>query len=190
MKINLCIIIEVNHMQIDIFKLKENIGESEYYQIDERFEDVTEPSSEIKWLKPVTGQLKLTNTGESILIEGEIYTEALLQCSRCLKKFTFLVDTTFKEKYFEKQDDEEEIVKEQLLNTKDLSTFFYQGDILDLDDLLKNSIYLELPMKPVCNQACKGICPRCGQDLNEGKCECKIEHVDPRWDKLKGFLKE
>ncbi len=189
---NLCIIIEVNHMKIDISKLKENIGESEYYSIDEFLGDGTEPSGKIKWLKPVTGRLKLTNTGVSLLIEGEIHTAALLQCSRCLKNFTFPVDTTFKEEYFEKQDDESESesVKEQLLSAKDLSTFFYQGDTLDLDDLFKSSIHLELPMKPVCDESCKGICPRCGQDLNEGKCECKIEHIDPRWDKLKGFLKE
>jgi uncharacterized protein len=59
-----------------------------------------------------------------------------------------------------------------------------------LDDLVREAIILSLPLKPLCSEECKGLCPICGTDLNKSHCHCVIEKTDPRWDMLKGLLKK
>jgi uncharacterized protein len=55
---------------------------------------------------------------------------------------------------------------------------------LDLAEVVRQQLLLALPMHPVCRSACSGLCPHCGQDLNEGPCDC-TEETDPRWSVLK-----
>ena len=62
------------------------------------------------------------------------------------------------------------------------------GDKLDLDGLAREDILLELPTKFLCREDCRGICPVCGKNLNEGPCGCKAESVDPRLEVLKKFI--
>jgi uncharacterized protein len=61
---------------------------------------------------------------------------------------------------------------------------------LDVDELIFNDIVLNLPMKQLCSDECKGLCPQCGQNLNEGKCKCNAKTADPRWGKLLEYLNE
>src|SRR4030067_53970 len=61
------------------------------------------------------------------------------------------------------------------------------GDELDLSDLVKEQIILNLPMKPLCNDSCKGICLQCGTDLNSFNCSCSERGIDPRLEVLKNF---
>jgi uncharacterized protein len=63
------------------------------------------------------------------------------------------------------------------------ATFF------EIDDLVREAIILSLPLKPLCSEDCKGLCPICGTDLNRSQCSCVKERTDPRWDQLKGLLK-
>jgi uncharacterized protein len=62
----------------------------------------------------------------------------------------------------------------------DLTTAFYRDDQIDLLQLVREQLYLLLPMKPLHSDNCKGLCPNCGTNLNETTCECKIEWEDPR----------
>lgn len=59
---------------------------------------------------------------------------------------------------------------------------------LPLDDLVETDILLELPSKTLCREDCRGLCPHCGQNLNEGLCGCHSEHVDPRLEVLKELI--
>ena len=72
-----------------------------------------------------------------------------------------------------------EVVKE------DLEFSYYEGDCIHLDDFIHEQIVLAQPMKHLCSENCKGLCPRCGANLNDGPCDCKGEYVDPRWKALK-----
>lgn len=65
---------------------------------------------------------------------------------------------------------------------------FVQGNSLDLDDLVTNDVLLELPMKLLCREDCKGLCPSCGKNLNLGDCDCEKKTVDPRLEVLKQLL--
>ena len=70
----------------------------------------------------------------------------------------------------------------------DLTTAFYQEGALDVIDLLREQFQLALPMKPLCSEACRGLCPECGANLNRTECECKPVWEDPRLAALKGLL--
>ncbi|NSW89791.1 MAG: DUF177 domain-containing protein [Firmicutes bacterium] len=84
-------------------------------------------------------------------------------------------------------------VNENILNaarvTPQDDVFTYEGDYLDIDIILKNYIILNLPMKQICSDECKGLCPICGSNLNEGKCSCSEErYVNPQMEVLKFFF--
>ncbi len=64
---------------------------------------------------------------------------------------------------------------------------YYEDDKLELTDDIINTIALSLPMKPLCSEKCKGICPSCGTNLNREKCDCEVDDVDPRLAILKEF---
>jgi len=62
------------------------------------------------------------------------------------------------------------------------------SDSFQIDDLVRETIILALPLKPLCSEDCKGLCPVCGTDLNKSQCNCIKKETDPRWEKLKGLL--
>src|ERR671919_630513 len=76
--------------------------------------------------------------------------------------------------------DEESEVREE-----DLETSFYRNEQIDLNELLREQFYLALPMKPLCRDECKGLCPQCGTNLNTGTCDCGPGWEDPRLAALK-----
>lgn len=128
---------------------------------------------------------------ENIDVRGEVTLSTHPACDRCLKAFAESRKISFhvtmaplyeserqrkREKEFEK-----ELVKE------DLEFSYYEGDRIDLTELIREQILLDEPIKHLCSGDCKGICQKCGKNLNEGPCNCKEEHQDPRWDALKNF---
>ena len=72
----------------------------------------------------------------------------------------------------------------------DLTTAFYEHDTIDLGHLMREQMYLALPMKPLCRDDCRGLCPTCGANLNLGTCGCKHEWEDPRLAVLKRLKTE
>jgi uncharacterized protein len=71
-----------------------------------------------------------------------------------------------------------------------METGFYRGDELDLTEVTKEQVLLGLPMKPLCSESCKGLCPACGADLNLGPCGCGGKAVDQRFQALEKLLKK
>ena len=114
---------------------------------------------------------------------GTVRTELELACSRCLEPFRLPVDATFDQRYLPQPepsaDGEAEVAEE------DLETSFYRDEQIDLKELLREQFYLTLPMKPLCQDECKGLCPQCGTNLNTGRCDCASEWEDPRLAPLK-----
>ena len=75
--------------------------------------------------------------------------------------------------------------KETHLESSDLDTDVIDGNELDLAEVAREQIVLNLPEQVLCSEDCKGICPTCGTDLNEGECRCREDDIDPRWQALK-----
>ena len=70
----------------------------------------------------------------------------------------------------------------------DLTTAFYRDEQIDLGQLVLEQFYLAVPMKPLCRESCRGLCPECGTNLNTGTCSCMREWVDPRLEGLRALL--
>ena len=79
---------------------------------------------------------------------------------------------------------------EREIEEDDLTTAFYENDEIDLGQLMREQFYLALPMKPLCRDDCKGLCPVCGTNLNQGTCDCKRDWEDPRLAALKNAESE
>jgi uncharacterized protein len=78
--------------------------------------------------------------------------------------------------------------EEQEVGDEDLSIAFYREGMLDLVDLLREQFVLALPMKPLCSEECRGLCPQCGTNLNTTQCACTPAWEDPRLAALKSLL--
>jgi uncharacterized protein len=117
---------------------------------------------------------------------GTVKTRLELDCGRCLEPFDLPVDATFELRYVPQAEDaggeEREIAED------DLTTAYYSDGLLDIGDLLREQFQLALPMKPLCSQACRGLCVHCGTNLNRTTCACGPAWEDPRLAPLKSLL--
>jgi DUF177 domain-containing protein len=118
-----------------------------------------------------------------IRVQGELATSVETVCARCLEPVTREVARPFELLYRPRGVDagREEISVTQA----EAEIGYYVGDGVELADILREQILLEVPMKVVCREECKGLCPSCGHNLNQGACHCPPAVSDPRWQALK-----
>lgn len=132
-------------------------------------------------------QLLSHSLGE-IRIEGKLNVKMQATCDRCLEMTSFSVDNEFDLVYM--PDGEGRIGGEDEVDQAAIEVGFYQGNGMALNDVLREVVLLALPMQLVCREACKGICPVCGENRNERDCGCAVRAEDDRWNKLKEFRAE
>jgi uncharacterized protein len=130
----------------------------------------------------VEGAVKLTRTNRGILVQGTLYARIPVECSRCLKVFDYPLAIKIEEEFFPKID----VNSGAPLEIPDEPGGFMidEHHILDLSEAIRQNALLALPMKPLCQEDCAGLCSTCGKDLNQGQCDCSKTEVDPRWAKL------
>jgi uncharacterized protein len=119
---------------------------------------------------------------------GSVKTRLELPCSRCLEPFSWPVNAEFDLRYQPHSHNTGEGERE--VEEDDLTTAFYESDEIDLGQLMQEQLYLALPMKPLCSDDCKGLCPTCGTNLNRGACDCSNQWVDPRLAALRDIQTE
>ncbi len=159
----------------------------------ERFEQVYAPEQlatdqDFAVIAPVSLGFDIFKDNDQFRVVGNVKTTLELPCSRCLEPFTLPVDQSFDLRYQPHArntgEDEREIEED------DLTTAFYEHDAIDLGQLMREQFYLALPMKPLCRDDCKGLCPVCGANWNREKCDCRQGWEDPRFAALKTLKKE
>lgn len=119
---------------------------------------------------------------------GTVRATLHLACSRCLEAYPVPVDCAFDLRYLPQSANRG--AEEQEVAEDDLSTAFYRDDVIDLDELVREQFYLALPMKPLCSEECRGLCPHCGTNLNRDTCGCADRWVDPRLEGLRALLRD
>lgn len=119
----------------------------------------------------------VTNHSGVIVLTGEIIPALTAVCGRCGVSFNYNLPVKLSAKITDKlaNDDEEEFV-------------LLTDNRLDVDELVRSALILELPSRFLCKEDCKGLCPKCGCDLNHTQCSCDMADRDPRWDVLKDYF--
>ena len=135
----------------------------------------------------IHAQLSISKQGDLVFVTGRTETHLVLECGLCLKKFPCPLNLGIHAQYLSV--DSEEVQNEPELKHDDMDVIFYSGDTLQFDDLIREQIFLAIPMHPVCTPGCLGLCPRCGQDLNKKNCHCAQNERDARFLILKEFFK-
>ncbi len=141
----------------------------------------------VSTLSPVTGHVDIRPVSGAVEIAGHVAVTISLRCARCLEEFGCTVEADFARHLVRGKEKE----REKELSPEDMDVTFFEGDEIELLEVLFEEVSLEIPTKPLCSEDCLGLCPRCGKDLNRAECKCPPEdRVDPRFAKLKGFRVE
>ncbi len=119
-----------------------------------------------------------------IRVKGHVKVLIGADCDRCLEPATCPVDADF-ELYYRPVT--EGYGEEKVVDEDEAEMGFYEGDGVELNDVLREFILLTLPMQRVCSEDCKGICPECGQNRNQKECDCQKTSADDRWAALKSI---
>jgi uncharacterized protein len=131
----------------------------------------------------VNGRVRLS--GHEVFVNGHVDTRARVECDRCLKPLELPVSADFSLEYITGSDYESSQAAE--LTEAEMSVAVFDGEAIDVDEVVKEQILLAVPARMLSREDCKGICPECGADRNTGECCCVAKDIDPRWAALKNL---
>lgn len=108
---------------------------------------------------------------EGILITGAVSGTYRLECRRCLQEVTESFSVPVEELF--------------LSGPPDVDAYRVDGEFIDLEPMVRDAVVLGMPLNPLCRPDCRGLCPQCGQNLNEADCGHRPERIDVRWEPLR-----
>lgn len=130
-------------------------------------------------------EISIFRRADEIDVKGSVSFVCYLECSRCLRRYR--TNHTERITVYYRKVGAIPAGREIELSEVDALTYFYDDNMINLSSSIRDVILLFVPIKPLCSPKCKGLCPTCGQNLNQGKCLCSREMVDTRWKALKKF---
>jgi uncharacterized protein len=149
-------------MLLDISKALKAPGVSFGFSISESFQSIYAGGEEIHFLKPVDVSGSYIFTGDNFFLNGTVVADYSAQCCRCLKDVLSSMSVSFEEEFVKFPDEEHP------------DKYLYRGEQLDLSQMVGDIISLNTPMRHLCSEDCRGLCPVCGIDRNITKCDCDI----------------
>ncbi len=152
--------------------------------VDRRLEldNINVNGRSIYFTTPINVTGDIYKVSKDIVIEGQIIYNYKENCARCLKEFEKEVKTNLSGVLVNRNRIDEEDAEIDDIVIK------YENKHINLREAVINEVILAVPMKSLCSSNCRGICQKCGKNLNDGKCGCVIENIDPRMAKLKELL--
>ncbi len=126
----------------------------------------------------------ITKTSSTIFIKGKLSAIIDICCSRCLEETKLPIGSDFAYTLIPAKAENREDLE---LKPEELEISYYQGDFIDLTPIICEQIILQIPIKALCSEECKGLCPHCGTNLNTSSCNCHLDVVDNRMAVLKNF---
>lgn len=130
----------------------------------------------------------VSKVGSQLYVNGELDAVRIGECDRCLTKTRDDVEVDFAIYYRIAPTSEEDDIEDDEDDSDRIRTLHPEDHALVLDDEVRQTLRLQIPMKNLCRKDCKGLCPSCGAVLNEEECSCSGRPVDPRWAKLEGLF--
>lgn len=136
----------------------------------------------------IVGQIEVMGnarrSSEIARLRGDLRGNLEVACSRCLQPIQFELNAPF-EIDFVTLENYGSVNDETELNYADLSLSVYDGEEINLDEIVREQVLLALPMQRLCQEHCAGLCPTCSINKNIGSCDCSRTGIDPRWNALK-----
>lgn len=172
-------------VRVDVAELQRQPGARQKVAL---VEDVGPGPDEDCSFGPAEVQAELANTGSGISLTGVARARARLRCSRCLKEFDAMLEAPLKERFREtlrspggdaglEGDEDEDVIP-------------YDGRQIDLREPVREGLVLAVPMQPLCEPTCPGLCPTCGIDRHRAACTCAPEPADPRLAALRRLAQD
>jgi len=165
-------------MQINVSQLlQEPIGAMRDYQVDEATDIIGDGKK-----YTVQGKCHLLRTQRSILVKCALNTEVELTCNRCLSHFHHPLKINFEEEFLPTVD----IASGAPLPLPEEAISFIVDEhhTISLTEAIRQYAVMAVPMKALCKKDCAGLCQKCGHNLNQGRCDCLVQEIDPRWSEL------
>lgn len=166
--------------------LKEDAGAARDVEIYAAPEDLEGVMEDVRPLEALRGRARLLRTPRSIFVRGSMSTRLGVECSRCLEDTVTPIAFDVEAEYFPEID--VSTGRPLPAPDDDLAFTITASHELDLGEAIRQHLLIEMPMQTVCSEACKGLCPRCGANLNVGPCACPAEEIDDRLAPLRSLL--
>ena len=165
-------------IRINVAEIKKRLVGSKTFAYELTPDELDITDTDLKVTAPIRLEGVVENAGDVILLKADVKTEIERTCGRCLKVFTEPLAAQVVEKFYPAG-------AENIEN----DAFIYESDLLDITEPVRESLLLAVPLQSLCREDCRGLCPVCGADRNEGDCGCDTTSVDPRLAALKQFIK-
>lgn len=173
-------------MRLDLSEIVRNVGRQAVNEVDEQCDP---DGFGFDCSEPIKGILRFANTGEILLVTGEIHTRAKLECGRCLTESMLPMSVKIEEEFrIEHAGDMIEAVPME--EDDDPEGELISNNILNVRELVRQNLLLEVPIQPLCSEECKGLCPSCGENLNVTQCSCHEENHDSPFQALAELLED
>ncbi len=171
-------------MQIDLSELSAVLGKTMTYACPIEMEQFHGPTGDYPITEKQPAELTITHTEKKKLrLEGTIRLTLRMPCDRCLEPVSVPFALSIEEELDMEQGEEEGAEEKE-------EHPYIQSHLLDVEQLIANELMLALPMKVLCREDCKGICDRCGQNLNDKDCGCDRAAPDPRMAAIQDIFKQ
>lgn len=170
----------ISFMLINVTKLKSTAQSRQSVQLTEKVDAAAYGYPELNLQGPLQFSGQMENAAPFLELHGTVQARLQLTCSRCLAQFELSLRAEIAEAFTNKP--------EAMSEDDEYEVGFFSGDEIDVAPALLKALLLELPMQPLCQPDCLGLCPDCGADLNRGKCNCNHQNIDIRFSKLQSLL--
>lgn len=181
-------------MHIHIDQLKDKALWLEFEERPEIFPVLTNmiKKNECEFVSPIKTRLRAIRVGDIVEVEGSIETSVRLACGRCLNDFKTQLASRFALTYLRESpaDTEKFDEKEIELKADDMGLIYFREEEINLLDGIQEQVVMALPLQPLCQESCKGLCPICGANLNEGSCDCARTPFNPKLAALQNIKLE
>ncbi len=175
-------------MQYNVAQLLRGpVGGRRQYDVDEEIQGL---DPELEVVRPLTGSVTMLRTRKGILVSGMLRTVLVGTCRRCLEPTEVATEIEVEEEFYSVARVGEAPVETVPEEEQDEALLIDEHHILDLREVIRQSLWLAVSVDALCRPDCKGLCPQCGENRNLGECQCDAASIDPRWAALQALRTE
>ena len=161
-------------MKVSVHEASKQYGISFPFSLSENLPSISFGGRELLFVGPAEVKGTVTGDGKAFTVSGEGHVVFAGQCDRCLEQYEKPFSFSFEERFVREEAEEED-------------SYFYCGDELDLDSAFLDNMLLSMPMINLCREDCRGLCPQCGANLNQGICRCSQRAKNSAFDILRSL---